>query len=56
MPWIRHNSVQRYRLRVDQSARTIVAVVPSLCVHSSLTPAATNTLTHDADIAKVPEW
>jgi site-specific recombinase XerD len=31
-------------------------VVPGLCVHALRATAATNALTHEADIAKVQEW
>src|SRR5262249_36236531 len=34
----------------------LIEIVPGLCVHSLRATAATNTLSHEADIAKVQEW
>jgi site-specific recombinase XerD len=45
------NIVQKYGLETGISAQ-----VDGLCVHSLRATAATNALSHEADIAKVPEW
>src|ERR1700747_2122144 len=45
------NIVLKYGLETGVSAR-----VNGLCVHSLRATAATNALTHEADIAKVQEW
>ncbi|MGO9265113.1 MAG: tyrosine-type recombinase/integrase [Candidatus Binataceae bacterium] len=45
------NIVQKYGLETGISAQ-----VSGLCVHSLRATAATNALTHEADIAKVQEW
>ena len=34
----------------------LIDAVPGLCVHSLRATAATNALSHEADIAKVQEW
>jgi integrase/recombinase XerD len=34
----------------------LMDAVPGLCVHSLRATAATNALSHEADIAKVQEW
>ena len=48
---IYRNIVQKYGLETDLSAQ-----VNGLCVHSLRATAATNALSHEADIAKVQEW
>jgi site-specific recombinase XerD len=45
------NIVRKYGLETGISAE-----VNGLCVHSLRATAATNALTHEADIAKVQEW
>ena len=45
------NIVQKYGLETGISVR-----VNGLCVHSLRATAATNALSHEADIAKVQEW
>ena len=34
----------------------LLEAVPDLCVHSLRATVATNTLSHEADIAKMQEW
>jgi integrase/recombinase XerD len=46
-----HNIVRKYGLETGISAE-----VNGLCVHSLRATAATNALSHEADIAKVQEW
>ena len=46
-----HNIVRKYGLETGVSAQ-----VNGLCVHSLRATAATNALSHEADIAKVQEW
>jgi integrase/recombinase XerD len=46
-----HNIVRKYGLETGVSAE-----VNGLCVHSLRATAATNALSHEADIAKVQEW
>ena len=50
------NSVYRNILRKYGAAAGVSAEVNDLCVHSLRATAATNALSHDADIAKVQEW
>jgi integrase/recombinase XerD len=45
------NIVQKYGLETGVSGQVI-----GLCVHSLRATAATNALSHEADIAKVQEW
>ena len=46
-----HHIVRRYAGEMG-----LTDVIPGLCVHSLRAIAATNTLQHEADIAKVQEW
>jgi integrase/recombinase XerD len=48
---VRRNIVVRYGRESGVNAEVI-----GLCVHSTRATAATNALSHDADIAKVQEW
>ena len=50
------NSVYRNILRKYGHQSGLNAEVKGLCVHSLRATAATNALSHDADIAKVQEW
>ncbi len=50
------NSVYRNILRKYGATAGVSAEVNGLCVHSLRATAATNALSHDADIAKVQEW
>ena len=50
------NSIYRNILRKYGAAAGVSAEVNGLCVHSLRATAATNALSHDADIAKVQEW
>jgi len=50
------NSVYRNILRKYGAAAGVSTEVNGLCVHSLRATAATNALSHDADISKVQEW
>lgn len=50
------NSVYRNILRKYGTALGVSTEVNGLCVHSLRATAATNALSHDADISKVQEW
>jgi integrase/recombinase XerD len=50
------NSVYRNILRKYGAATGVSTEVNGLCVHSLRATAATNALSHDADISKVQEW
>ena len=41
---------------VNMAGKPLSAEVMGLCAHSLRATAATNALSHDADIAKVQEW
>jgi len=43
--------VRRYAREVG-----LIDAIPGICVHSMRATAATNTLSNNADIAKVQEW
>ena len=45
-------------MKITRYAREVglLEAVPDLCVHSLRATAATNALSHEADIAKVQEW
>jgi integrase/recombinase XerD len=49
-------SVYRNIVRLYSRVTGLAAEVNGLCVHSLRATAATNALTHNADIAKVQEW
>jgi len=48
---VHNNIVRKYALETGISAQ-----INGLCVHSLRATAATNVLSHEADIAKVQEW